>query len=296
MMKKLAVLLMLLFLTVYAGCSQNKEQENDLSADETALVSESTETTPPETKAAKATTTTAATTTATEQTTEPPAEQTVPPVAQEQAAPPQVAPAPVEPAPAPPPAPSVSSNEQKAIQTCESLGLVRDTSINYANADFAWGYALHGDTPIVNQVQQMQCGGYFNYFQHTDGFYYVGLIFDLSNPKAGATWVFTQSDVDWIIGEAQNYTESIGMTYYPRGDLSNKDNGSWANEISNMPNSTKLNSKQGVLDDIRGRIEYYKSKGYTAITVDYQLMISNIHTTNLKRWGNGLYDFYVIYA
>jgi hypothetical protein len=121
-------------------------------------------------------------------------------------------------------------------------------------------------------------------------------VFDLSKPKPGATWVFNQSDVDWIIEEAKKYTESLGMTYYPRGEKSNKDNGSWSGQIRNLPESSHTNSREGVLEQICGQIDLWKSIGSVMITIDYQLMTNATRTTFHQLWGDGLYEFYVIYG
>jgi hypothetical protein len=121
-------------------------------------------------------------------------------------------------------------------------------------------------------------------------------VFDLSKPKPGATWVFNQSDVDWIIEEAKKYTESLGMMYFYASDKSNKDNGAWINQVRNLPESTKTNTKEGVLAAIKERIDFHRNEGAVAITVDYQLMTNITRTTFHQLWGDGLYEFYVIYG
>jgi hypothetical protein len=72
--------------------------------------------------------------------------------------------------------------------------------------------------------------------------------------------------------------------YYPMGDLSNRDNGSWSGSIVNDPGSMFRNNKEGVFNQIKGQIELYASDGYQMITVDY------------NHEGNGIYRFYVIYG
>jgi len=100
------------------------------------------------------------------------------------------------------------------------------------------------------------------------------------NAKLEKVSIIPLSEID----DFQAIMPDGSMVYLSRGADSNKDNGSWAGSIYNESDNIHTNSKEGVLNQIKGWIELYASDGYSSITIDY------------KHNGNGIYEFFVIFA